>query len=206
MLNELCRHLQQIGMRVEVVWDDPSPEAIHYQMSPGTFGRVESPLGSVKVEGRSIDAVRLCITTESPWGQGKVDYWPSARASDRVTYFISYLVHGENVKNLEDDLKAETWQIKVGLFEKKVTGFEWKGGRLAGILNADSDLKNQLSKMGLPHLIIMPHKDEQHVEIRTSTIVADEQTVRSAVFPTPEAFDAYDRVARHIRSIIAYSP
>jgi len=206
VLMELCRHLQGIGLTSKVAWDDPSPEALHYHMSRGTYGRVESPLGSVKVEGRSIDAVRLCITMESPWGQGKVDYWPSARTSYRITCFISYLVHGEIVKNLEGDLKAETRPIKVGLFKKRVTGFEWKGGRLAGILNADSDLRDQLVKMGLPQLVIIPHREGQHVEIRTSTIVANEQTAREEAFPTTEAFDAYDKVALNVRSIIAYTP
>ena len=54
MLNELCEYLQQIGIGATVVWDDPSPEAIHYQMMLGTFGEIELPLGYVKVEGRSI--------------------------------------------------------------------------------------------------------------------------------------------------------
>lgn len=205
VLDELCRHLQGIGLTAKVAWDDPRPEAVHYQITQGYYAHIESPLGYVEVEGKSIDAVRLCITMESPWRQGKLD-WPSAPANYRVTYSISYLVHGEFVKDLEGDLKAETRPIKAGLFEKRITGFEWKGGRLSVILNADSDLMNRLSKMGLPHVVIMPHREEKHVEIRTSTIVADERTARGMAFPTPEAFDAYDRMAQRIRSIVTYSP
>jgi len=126
-----------------------------------------------------------------------------------VTYcYFGYLVHGI-VENLEGELNAETRPIKEGLLREKVTGFEWKGGRLAEILNADFNLKNMLLRMELPDLMITPryntNEKEQYVEIRTSAIVPDEQTKRSQAFPTPEAFEAYDRIARHIRSIIIYN-
>lgn len=75
VLNELCRHLQQIGIGLTIVWDDPSPQAIHYQKMPGTFGGVESPLGCIKVEGKCIDTVRICIESELPYGYGKLDHW-----------------------------------------------------------------------------------------------------------------------------------
>jgi len=171
------------------------------------------------------------------WGYGRIDQWPyrPQRQYTRVTYYISYLVNGI-VENLKDELKAETRPIKAGLFEKKVTGFEWKGGRLAEILNSDSVLKNILLRIGSPDIMIRPHKEtlststtdiqlvpktdmeeasydigshkegEQYVEIRTSTIVADERTARGQAFPTLEAFEAYERIARHVRSIIAYRP
>ena len=235
-LIELCHHLQQIGIMAMVVWDDPHPEATHYQMTRGTYGHIEDPLGRIKVEGK-VDAIKLCITSELAWGYGRIDQWPyrPQRQYTLVTYYISYLVNGI-VENLEDDLKAETRPIKAGLFEKKVTGFEWKGGRLAEILNSDSVLKNILLRIGSPDIVILPHKEtlftsaadiqlvpkidmeeasydigshkegEQYVEIRTSTIVADERTARGQAFPTLEAFEAYERIARHIRSIIAYRP
>jgi hypothetical protein len=110
-------------------------------MSPGTYGKVESPLGYVKVECRSIDAVELNITSELPFGYGKIDDWLFPPGY-RVTYFISFLVHGEILENLERDLKAETKPMKTGLFGKRILGFEWKGGRLAEILGADSDLNS----------------------------------------------------------------
>jgi len=237
VLNELCEHFQQIGITAMVVWDDPSPEAKHYQITYGTYGHVESPLGYIKVEGR-IDAVRLCITSEMAWGYGTIDHWPyrpplPQRPYIRVTYYISYLVHGI-VENLGNELEAETRPIKVGLFEKRVTGFEWKGGHLAGILNADSNLKKILLRMGSPDIMIMPHKEmisstgillvpkfdmeetsydiekshkvEQYVEIRTSLIVDDEQTSRRQAFPTLGAFEAYEIMAQHIRTIITYRP
>jgi hypothetical protein len=50
------------------------------------------------------------------------------------------------------------------------------------------------------------HKEGQYVEIITSMIVADERAIRGQAFPSPEAFEAYDKIARHIHSIIAYSP
>jgi DNA-directed RNA polymerase subunit RPC12/RpoP len=234
VLDELCAHLQQIGIGAKVTWDDPSPEAVRYQISHGTFGGVESPLGCIRVEDSSIDVVRIHIESEMPWGYGKLDHWPflPPGTSYRVTYNISYLVYGA-VGNLEGDLKAETKPIR-GLFEKKVTRLEWKGGRLAGILNADTYLMNTLSKMGSTSLAVKPHKEitsssagirlvprfnaeeasydlqshkeEQYVEIITSTIVADEMTARGQAFPTLKAFEAYERIAKHIRSIITYRP
>jgi len=235
-LIELCHHLQKIGIVAMVVWDDPRPEAKHYQISHGTYGNIEDPLGRIKVEGK-VDAIRLCITSELAWGYGRIDQWPyrPQRQYTRVTYYISYLVCGI-VENLEDELKAETRPIKAGLFEKRVTGFEWQGGRLAEILNSDSVLKNILLRIGSPDIVIRPHKEtlststtdiqlvtkidmeeasydigfhkegEQYIEIRTSTIVADERTARNQAFPTLEAFEAYERIARHIRGIIAYRP
>jgi hypothetical protein len=205
---------------------------MHYQIIPGTYVTLESPLGCVKVEGRSIDAIRLCIESELPWGYRKITNWPfppPGTSMERVTYNISYIVYGL-VETLENELEAETRPIKEGLLEKKVTGFEWQGGRLAGILNADSDLKDVLLKMGPPDIAVEPHrektplstdtqlilkpeasdemqsKEKQYVEITASIIVADEKTAKGQAFPSSEAFEAYDRIARHIRSIITYSP
>jgi len=232
-LTQLCHHLQRIGIGAMVVWDDPRPEAIHYQLTRGTYGTVEDPLGRIKVEGK-VDAVKLCITSELAWGYGKIDQWPyrPQRQYTRVTYYITYLVYGI-VRDLEDRLSAETRPMKTGLFGKKVTGFKWKGGRLADILNADTVLRNILLRIGSPDIMIMPrkevmaspegmllvpkvdmdkeeasygiqsHREEQYVEIRTFTIVTDENAGRQA-FPTLEAFEAYERIARHIRSIISY--
>jgi len=235
-LIELCHHLQQIGIVAMVVWDDPRPEVIRYRITHGTYGNMEEPLGRIKVEGK-VDAVKLFISSELAWGYGKIDQWPyrPQRQYTRVTYYISYLVYGI-VENLENELKAETRPIKAGLFEKRVTGFEWQGGRLAEILNSDSVLKNMLQRIGSPDIVIRPHKETlspsttdiqlvpkidveeasydigfhkeggQYIEIRTSTIVADERTARNLAFPTLEAFEAYERIARHIRGIIAYRP
>jgi hypothetical protein len=53
---------------------------------------------------------------------------------------------------------------------------------------------------------IQSHTEGKYVEMITSMIVADEQAIRGQAFPSTEAFEAYDRIARHIRSIIAYTP
>jgi hypothetical protein len=155
LLDELCAYLQQMGIGAKVAWDDPSPEAVHYHVTRGTYGRVEAPLGCIEVEGRSIDAIRICLEWEAPIGYGNIDHWPflPTGSSYRLTFNISYFVHCI-VEDLEDSLKAETRPIKGGLFAKKVIGLEWKGGRLAGILNADSDLKAVLLKTGPSHIAI----------------------------------------------------
>jgi len=232
VLNELCEHLQQIGITATIVWDDPSPEAKHYQISYGTFGGVEAPLGYIKVVGK-IDVVRMCIQSELPWGYGKLDHWPFIPPGYRVTYHISYLVDGI-VENLEGDLRAETRPKRAGPFEKKVTGFEWKGGRLAEKLNSDPYVMKTLLRMRSPVIMVEPHKEiisssagmqlvlksdteepsyemesherAQYVEIRASTIVSDERNARSRAFPTLEAFEVYEKIAQHIRRIIAYRP
>jgi hypothetical protein len=83
-------------------------------------------------------------------------------------------------------------------------------------LNADSELKNMLLGLGAPHLMVIPNKKDQYVGITpiVSSIsivisgipVKYDMTVGRKAFPTREAFEAYDRIAQHIRKILSSQP
>ena len=69
-------------------------------------------------------------------------------------------------------------------------------GVLARLLNADTDLKNELLSMGLvPDIGIFVRQDERNVEIN----YASGATLQA--FPSREVFDAYDKIAGYVRSI-----
>ncbi len=113
------------------------------------------PLGCVKVEGRNIDLVevsRLAQVVGSRGGPG------------HLVYRYNYVVKA-NVGNLENKLKAEAKQIKKGFLSSEIIDYNWEGGELAQLLNADSELKNMLLGLGAPHLMVIPNKKDQYVGI-----------------------------------------
>jgi len=208
LINELCEHLRQIGIEATVL-DLKSPEAIHHTPTMHIIYTMKNlpPLGCVKVDGRNIDLVevtRIGVGGSSAAGGG---------TGGRLVYRYNYVVKA-NVGNLEDKLKAEAKQIKKGFLNREIIDYEWEGGELAQLLNADSEVKNMLLELGSPHLMVIPNQKDQYVEITTAvspitTIVIGgipvkyEMTVGRKAFPTREAFEAYDRMAQHIRSILS---
>jgi len=185
LINELCEHLRNIGINATLL-ESGSSEAIG-----GTL-----VLGNVKVEGRNIDLIQV---ERQPGG------------GSNFVYQYHYVVRA-NVEGLEGKLKAEVksptyW--KLDLIEKRVVDFQWEGGYLAQLLNADFDLKNMLLKGGLDKLVIRPDKEHQCVRIIHMPGTWTPITVGSATIavgrkalPTLEDFEAYDRIAQHIHSIV----
>jgi hypothetical protein len=205
LINELCEHLRQIGIEATVL-DLESPEAIHHTPTMHIIYSMKNLplLGCVKVEGRNIDLVEV-----SRFFTGG-----SARAG-HVVYKYNYVVKTK-VGNLESKLKAEAKQIRKGLLDREIIDYNWEGGELAQLLNADSELKNMLLGFGSPNLMVIPNKKDQYVEITpivsSTTIVIGgipvkyDMTVGRKAFPTREAFEAYDRIAQHIRKILSSQP
>jgi len=73
---------------------------------------------------------------------------------------------GANVKGLEGKLEAEVKPIKKGLLSREVVDFQWEGGYLAQLLNADADLRNMLLREGLnqlPNIEVKPHEKPRQV-------------------------------------------
>jgi len=112
---------------------------------------------------------------------------------------------------MESKLEAEFKPIerRKGLFGKEVVGFQWEGGELAQRLNSDSDLKNMLLKERVHRLLIKPEKEHQCVRITPPTgsetfsfnFGLHPSIFGRKAFPTREAFEVYDKIAQHIRSI-----
>jgi len=208
LINELCEHLRQIGVEATVL-DFKSPEAIHHSRTSHIYYTMENlpPLGCVKVEGRNIDLVEVSRIGAG----GGISGGPG-----HLVYRYNYVVKA-NVGNLENKLKAEAKQIKKGFLSSEIIDYNWEGGELAQLLNADSELKNMLLELGSPNLMVTPYKRDQYVGIMPvispiTTIVIGgipvkyDGIVGRKAFPTREAFEAYDRIAQHIRSILSSQP
>jgi hypothetical protein len=212
LINELCKHLRQIGIKATVVALG-SPEAI---------GRlVTFALGNIKVEGRNVDLVQVGKTTvpasQPKLHPGEEGYTRemAGGAQGSIRYDYHYVVRA-TVEGLERKLTAEFKPIekRKGLFGREVVGFQWEGGELAQRLNSDSDLKNMLLKEGIHRLLIKPETEHQCIRITPPT---GKETVSfdfgshltilgRKAFPTREAFEVYDKIAQHIRSIASARP
>jgi len=180
LTNDLCEHLRQIGIDATL-------------LEAGSPGVVEGTC--IKVEGRNINFVQV----------------QSLPSTGGLRYHYHYVVLA-NVEGLEGNLKAEVkppayW--KLDLNEKRVVDFQWEGGYLAQLLNADSDLKNMLLKGGLDKLVIRPDRGRRCVRIvhmlgtwPPITIGSATIAVGRKAFPTLEDFEAYDRIANTIGSIV----
>jgi hypothetical protein len=224
LINELCEHLRQIGVEATVL-DVKSPEAIHHTPTMHIIYSMKNipPLGCVKVEGRNIDLVEVCrffggrTSTVSFGGSASAGGFGGSAGGrgPLLTYMYNYVVKA-NVGNLEDKLKAKADRITKGLLDREIIDYKWLGGELAQLLNADSELKNMLLGFGSPKLMVVPNKKLQYVEITpivsSTTIVIggipvkNNMIVGRRAFPTREAFEAYDRIAQHIRSILSSQP
>lgn len=200
LINELCEHLQQIGIEATVL-DFKSPEAVHHTPTMHIIYSMKNlpPLGCVKVEGRNIDLVEVSRISEGGGG-GTAGRW---------VYRYNYVVKAK-VGNLENKLKAEVNPIKKGFPTSEIVDYNWEGGELVQLLNADSELKNMLLGLGALHLMVIPNKKDQYVGITpivsSTAIVFYDMTVGRKAFPTREAFEAYDRIAQHIRKILSSQP
>ncbi len=133
-------------------------------------------LGCIKVEDRNLDLVQ-------------VERQPSQIIPPPYGY--NYVVRAI-VEGLEGKLWAQTKPIGP-------VDFEWERGYLAQLLNADSDLQDMLLRAGSNKLWISPDKRNRCVRITPLT-------VERKAFPTREAFEAYDRIAQHVRSIASARP
>jgi hypothetical protein len=209
LINELCEHLRQIGINATVV-ELGSPEDI---------GRlVTFALGSVKVEGRNLDLVqvgKISASASDPMLLPGQSGYTRERGQGSIKYDYHYVVR-EKVAGLESKLEAEFKPIekRKGLFGKEVVGFQWEGGELAQRLNSDSNLKNMLLKEGIHRLLIKPEKEHQCVRITPPTgaealsfdFGRHPSIIGRKAFPTREAFEVYDKIAHHIRSIASARP
>ena len=209
LINELCDHLQQIGINAKVV-ESGSPEDVG--------GLVTFALGNVKVEGRNLDLVqvgKISVSASDPKLRPGQSGYTRERGQGSIRYDYHYVVRVK-VAGLEPKLEAEFKPIekRKGLFGKEVVGFQWKGGELAQKLNSDSDLKNMLLKEGLHRLLIKPEKEHQCVRITPPTGPATfsidfgrhPSIIGREALPTREAFEIYDKIAQHIRSIAGAQP
>jgi len=144
----------------------------------GGFDLLSLILGSVRVVNRNIDLVELELIRGIYGG-----------------YRCNYVVQAK-VNGLEDRLKAKLEVVTKGFLRREVD-FKWKGRELAQVLNGDANLRD--TRYG--SLEIKPDKKHQRVRIREISASGTHYATPELAFPTIEAFDAFDRIAQHIRNI-----
>lgn len=97
---------------------------------------------------------------------------------------------------------------------REIPDCRWEGGELAQLLNADLDLTQILYDEGIDRLEIradIGHRcvriEHWHWKVYTSRDMgpSDVSSIGRKQFPTREAFEAYERIAFAIRSVILAS-
>lgn len=78
---------------------------------------------------------------------------------------------------------------------KKIVSARWEGGRLAEALSADTQLTSMIEKLPLPHASITVEPTANAVRIH------GKWQNRRELGITKEAFEVYDRIAGHVKSL-----
>jgi len=212
-IEALCEHLRLMGV-------DATVESKEHKQLKTSVEWNFTLLGSVKIANRNIDLIEWQRDVYDLW-RGD-DYWGRWNRY-RCNYVVQVKVDG-----LEDRLKAESEPVSVkkGFLKSELVGFKWVGNELAQVLNNDADItkvlyppdKVTLSQESLwsrhklatlPNVEIIPYKEHQCVRMRQ--VWVDEWTDRPnqhlvSAFPTAETFEAFDRIAQHIRSVANIRP
>jgi len=198
LVGRLREHLRQMDLDATLL-PPTSPEAVGPILTKGPLSSGRS-LGCIKIRNRNLDLVQI---------EG-----PEDMDVGRLTYLYHFIVR-VNFEGLEHALKTEIKPITKGFLSKKTIDFKWEGGELARRLNLDSQLKGLLLKNGLdqlPTVEVTVDKANKCVRITKTPVPKwstgprnrGGPTVLLAVgrkFPTREEFEAYDRIAHHIRSM-----
>ena len=198
-LNELCEHLRHLGVTATVL-DRGLPEV--KELLDAIEGRAY-----IKIEGRNLDLIKgdHMYVQESDFGRGsggtksqcfynyvlrgKVDAthtFQRARANWLMPQTLDYLAEGKSIKK--------------GFIRKEVVDYRWEGRELAQLLNADSNLKNMLMKERVGDMWIAYKHDGIVEYVEIGPFIG--YWLEKKSFPTRDAFEAYDRIAYHIRSIM----
>ena len=118
----------------------------------------------------------------TPWG-----------SQDR--FQAHYIVRVKNVSNVLDYTTRTTLSTTGHFGSKKVTDVEWQGGKISGILNSDSSLKEMIVNQNPDDAVISVEPTNQGVRIYGKWKNSFEFGV------SKELFDIYDKIAGHVKSI-----
>jgi hypothetical protein len=121
-----------------------------------------------------------------------------------------YIVKGLG-KRSENDLKAEVKEKKEGMISKKLVDIKWEGGKLAGLLNSDGELKSMIMRSSVVPLKVEVDKKNDcthiinekgiRITIESSGIILKETKTRAENFPSIETLDIIDKIADYVKSI-----
>ena len=179
LIDALCEHLQRFGFTVTI--ESKSEEGIQ------AFGGF---LGSVRIANRSINVVELHRDGLLNMGEGE---------GMESRFYCVYVIQAK-LEGLKEGKLAEGNPIRTrkGLLRWQIVDFKWEGEELGQTLNNDSRLRDYfISLRDVPNVVIY---HSMNLDIRIFEKNHEHEIPRDA-FPTAEAFEAYDRIAQHIRSI-----
>jgi len=172
-VEELCQHLQRIGVEASALEEGTSQEKPAQKRSWG-----EKSVGIIKLTDKNIDSISV-IGVASQYG---------------ANYFLDYLVTSPSLIVGNKKKKTRMSMKKSSLLRGEAIDIEWKGDNsLAQKLNLDYRLKDKLLQADLSTLKgsiqIIPESKYGYVRIRTTYLL-----------PSPDVFDSMDIIAKHISS------
>ena len=106
-----------------------------------------------------------------------------------------YIVRVKNVSNVLDYTTRTTLSTTGHFGSKKVTDVEWQGGKISGILNSDSSLKEMIVNQNPDDAVISVEPTNQGVRIYGKWKNSFEFGV------TKEQFEIYDKIAGHVKNL-----
>ncbi len=178
---ELCQHLQEIGVKAYV------GEGLVPSQSGGEQEKIglkrsssKKSMGIIELKDKNIDSINV-IGVASQYGTG-------------TNYFIDYLVKNPNIAGKQKLKKTGLVTKKSSPLWGKVVAIEWKGDEsLAESLNFDYSLEDKLLQSDLKDLKgsiwIFPEPKHGYARIRTDYFL-----------PAAEAFEAMNIIAKHVKS------
>lgn len=199
VFRDLLLHYQNAGVNA-VLLEKDSPETINKETA-------------IKIGGRNFDLVILKFA-RGVMAVGKGGgFGPTI--SKKVTKTHPTLRFHHVVKGMgnrsEGDLKVEMKEKKKGLISKKLVDIEWKGGKLAGLLKGDADLKKMILTTGTTSLKVEPdskndcigiiHQKGIDLIVESGGAFVKKTETRAENFPPIETLDIIDRIAEHVKSV-----
>jgi hypothetical protein len=165
----------------------------------------------IKIVGQDINLVM--IRARGMQKGGGFSIGPSISSSKQTTwpkFHFDHLVRGIRGRN-PSDLAAELRATTKGLIQKKVVDLKWEGGRLAGVLNSDAGLRDELLRNQVEEVktetlekidcvrIEYTAKVKNIVEIKG--VIVKTADTRFENLPPIEIFRICNTIARHTTSV-----
>ena len=192
LVEDLKEFLELNGYSARVV-DKKGPEAIHHTIPLAGNDALSFPrMGVVKVEGHDLEYVEV------------IRLFPRSRGPViRVSYYYACVMRAE-VGQLAGELNATTLGAAMSDLDRPPSDIVWQGGWLAGILNADGELRTLLQKAGSPGLRIFAYPRDNYVAIikhSPGTVVSTGIMVKYGKwdFPNLEDLVVYDHIFHMIK-------
>jgi len=146
-------------------------------------------------------------------GGGKgLDIGPSFSKNVSITHPVvnfHHIVKGVAPRD-DKEMSATLVAEKKGFLSKEVVGVRWEGGRVASMLNADTELNKNILRRGIDSLkvegdskngvlrIIL--RDKIDVVTESSGFIVKETKNRAEKLPSLEDFDIVDRIAGKLKT------